>query len=150
MPKQIPLTQGQFAIVDGKNHKYLLQWKWFATWNIYTQSFYAVRKSEKRNDKRYIISMAREILGLKRGNKKQPDHINHKTLDNRESNLRTVTRQQNQFNRKNTKGYSWDKYRRKYKSRIRLNGRGMHIGYFDTSKEAHNAYLKAKKLYHKI
>ena len=80
--KKIPLTQDQFAIVDNKDFEWLNQYKWFARWEPHTQGFYAVRHSKTINGKRYMISMAREILGLKCGDKRQVDHINHNTLNN--------------------------------------------------------------------
>ena len=150
MTKRIKLTQNQFAIVDDKNYEWLSQWKWYAWWSKDTQSFYAVRHSKSVNGKRYLIYMHREILGLKRGDKKQADHIDHNTFDNRESNLRIVTRQQNHFNRKNSKGYYWNKTARKYMAQICVDGKNIYLGYFLTPKEAHNAYLEAKRKYHKI
>ena len=30
--KQIPLTQGKFAIVDDEDFAYLMQWKWFPSY----------------------------------------------------------------------------------------------------------------------
>lgn len=147
--KQIKLSQGEFAIVDNKNFEWLSQWKWNARWAKHTKSFYAIR-GKRIDSKFYEISMAREILGLKKDDKRQADHINHNTLDNRERNLRIVTSQQNTFNRKNIKGYTWNKIRRKYQARISMCGRSLSLGYFDTAKEAHNAYLKAKEKYHKI
>lgn len=149
--KKIKLTQSQFAIVDNKNYKWLIQWKWCALWHKDTQSFYAVRNGKTKDGKKYIISMAREILRLKYGdNKRYSDHINHNTLDNRELNLRVVTHQQNNWNQKNVKGYSWNKRRRKYQARIGVDGKLMALGYFETPEKAHNAYLKAKKKYHKM
>lgn len=41
--RRIPLSQGQFAIVDASNYDWLIQWKWYAQWNPKTRSFYAVR-----------------------------------------------------------------------------------------------------------
>lgn len=143
--RRIKLTQGQFAIVDAKNYKWLSQYKWFVIWNKDTKSFYAARKSGN-----YTISMAREILGLKKGDKHQADHINHSTLDNQISNLRIVTCQQNDLNRKNTKGYYWNKRGKKYYARINVNGKVIHLGCFNTPEEAHSAYLKVKEKYHKI
>ena len=128
--KRIKLTQGQFAIVDDKNYEWLNQWKWCAWWSKDTKSFYAVRRSKKRNGKSYIIRMAREILGLKCGDKREADHRNHNTLDNFNSNLRTITHQQNQF--------------------IGVNGKTMYLGLFPTAEEAHNAYLTAKRKYHNL
>lgn len=150
MFKQISLTQGQFAVVDARNYKWLSQYKWCADWNKDTQSFYAVRMSKKVNGKQYMISMTREILGLHKKDKQQVDHINHNTLNNCESNLRIVNREQNQWNRRNTKGYHWHKIAKKYQAQITANGTQIYLGYFDTPKETRNAYLKAKKLYHRI
>ena len=148
--KQIQLTQGQFTIVDFKNYKWLNQWKWYARWCEGTQSFYAMRNSKTENGKRYLIYMHREILELKKSDGKHSDHVNHNTLDNCELNLRIVTCGQNQFNQKNPKGYYWYGPTKKYHAKIRLNGKDIHLGYFPTAKEARNAYLEAKKKYHKI
>ena len=148
--KQIPLTQGQYTIVDDDIYEYLNQFKWYALWNSHTKSFYAVRKEKWKNGKWHIIPMAREILGLKYGDNRQADHIDHNTLDNRILNLRVVTCQQNQFNQKNPKGYSWCKSRQKYQAQIRINGKNTSLGRFKTAAEAHIAYLEAKKIHHII
>ena len=148
--KQIPLTHGKFSLVDDEDYKWLMRWKWYALWMSSIKSFYAVRNSKTKNGKHCLISMAREILGLKHGDKLQADHICHNTLDNRRLNLRAVTHQQNNFNQKNTKGYSWDKHAEKYRARIEFNGKYIHLGLFLTAEDAHNAYLQAKEQYHKI
>ncbi|KKL69534.1 hypothetical protein LCGC14_2113970 [marine sediment metagenome] len=148
--KRISLTQGQFAIVDDKLFDQLNKFGWYAYWNEHTKTFYAVRHGKKKNRNQYTIYMAREILGLRYGDKRQGDHINHNTLDNRISNLRVVTQNQNQWNRKNPKGYCWDESIKKYMARIRLNGKSIYLGHFCTPEEAHRMYLNAKKLYHKI
>jgi len=96
--KQITLTQGQYAIVDDWNYEWLNQWKWCAGWAKNTKSYYAMRRAKGEFDRYYTIRMHREILGLKKGDRRQADHINHNTLDNRESNLRIVNNQQNCFN----------------------------------------------------
>ena len=147
--KRIKLTQGQFAIVDDKHYEWLLQWKWYANWSNGIQSFYAMRNSKSVNGKKTIILMHREILGLKKGDKRHSDHKNHNTLDNREMNLKIVNHQQNQFNRRNVKGYYWHKKTKKYLARIVVNYKIIHLGYFNKSEEAHNAYLEAKKKYHR-
>ena len=148
---RIPLTQGLFALVDAEDYDWLNQWQWYAHWNRNAKTFYAIRNGKRTKCKpTREISMAREILGLKRGDKRHSDHINHITLDNRESNLRIVTCQQNQFNQRNPKGYYWHKIKKKYIARIKLNGKIIQLGRFLTPDEAHNAYLEAKKKYHKI
>jgi hypothetical protein len=78
------------------------------------------------------------------------DHINRNKLDNRIENLREVTKHQNNFNRNNTKGYSWCKIKNKYKARIKINNKLLWLGSFDNETDAHNAYLNAKSIYHII
>ena len=149
--KRILLTQGQYAIVDDEDFEWLSKYKWCALWNKNNQSFYAVRsKSKKEHGKASLISMARQILRLSYGDKRNSDHINHNTLDNRKSKLRIVSCQQNQFNRKSPKGYYWHKAVKKYHARIKVNGKNIYLGLFVTAKEARNAYLKAKEIYHKV
>jgi hypothetical protein len=94
MTKQIPLTRGKFAIVDNHWFEYLNQWRWLAMPSSSTGSFYAARYDKNRE----YIAMARLIKNTPRG--MECDHINHDTLDNREENLRNVTSQENQWNRK--------------------------------------------------
>jgi hypothetical protein len=77
------------------------------------------------------------------------DHINTVRTDNRISNLRIVTEQQNCFNR-NIKGYSWNKNSKKWQSEIMVNAEKKYLGCFDTIQEAKRAYLEAKKMYHII
>lgn len=78
------------------------------------------------------------------------DHIDGDPLNNRRSNLRAVTNQENHFNRKAVKGYCWDKRRRKYKSKIRVGANIIYLGYFTTEQEAKAAYLAAKQIHHVI
>ena len=77
------------------------------------------------------------------------DHIDRNRLNNNLNNLRIVSVQENAFNTK-AKGYSWHKKAQKYKSHIKINGKCLHLGYFDTEEEAHQAYLEAKTKYHII
>ena len=59
-----------------------------------------------------------------------------------------VTRQQNQFNRSNTKGYYWCKKSRKWKAQIKANGKQKYLGLFKKEEDARAAYLAAKEIYH--
>jgi hypothetical protein len=77
----------------------------------------------------------------------QIDHINGVRDDNRFINLREATMQQNNFNRF-AKGYVFDKKNKKYQARIMLSGKLIHLGLFQTTEEAHTAYLEAKVKYH--
>ena len=79
---------------------------------------------------------------------KEIDHINGNRSDNRICNLRSVTRQQNMWNKKNAKGYYFHKAAQKYAGQIRINTKAIHLGLFNTEEEARNAYLAAKEIYH--
>lgn len=77
------------------------------------------------------------------------DHINRNRSDNRISNLRIVTRQQNNFNT-DAKGFCWYKRDEKFKAQIQVDGKAIHLGYFNNAVDAREAYLKAKLKYHII
>lgn len=148
--KTIPLTQGQFAIVDNEDYEELSKHKWYA--NKTNNTFYAIRKEEQKT-----ILMHREILELTEGDGKETDHINHCGLDNRRHNVRVCTSQQNNQNRKATghtsqyKGVSWSKKDRKWQARIHKNHKHYPLGYFSNEIEAAKAYdQKAKKLFGKF
>src|SRR6185369_7423148 len=103
-PKQsyveICLTKGQVAHVDLEDAALIEQFKWSAMWNQYTNSYYAYRQI-RRNGKPTSQYMHRFLMKLDHGDKRQVDHINHDTLNNRRSNLRIVTQSENALNRKN-------------------------------------------------
>jgi hypothetical protein len=74
------------------------------------------------------------------------DHINGNKTDNRICNLRLATNQQNQRNNK-SKGFYWNKQKKKWKAHIRVEGKLKHLGLFDCPLLARLAYEKASKMY---
>jgi hypothetical protein len=80
------------------------------------------------------------------------DHINGIRDDNRICNLRSVTRQQNQWNRTTAKGYYKQIYKDSiyYIAQIYINTKRINLGSYNTEQEARNAYLQAKEKYHVI
>ena len=76
------------------------------------------------------------------------DHINGIRHDNRRSNLRIVTPQENSHNHQSAKGYYWHERVRRYKAKICVNNKQINLGSFDTEDEARDAYVAAKKIYH--
>ncbi len=152
--KKIKLTQNQFAIVDDRDFEWLNQWKWYAQWNICTNSYYTVRKSPRSEGHRNI-GMHRLIVGLEFGDPKESDHINRKTLDNRRCNLRIVDERKNQENRKDQSQYgpgvTFSKRHRtkSFRAQTKVNGKAVHIGMFATAEIAQQAranFLKEKGL----
>jgi len=80
----------------------------------------------------------------------QVDHINRNSLDNRILNLRIVTNQQNQFNRKNTRGTGFVARYNCWRSILYINGKDITKSGFKTEEEAHQHYLILKQKYHII
>lgn len=82
------------------------------------------------------------------------DHINRDPLDNKIKNLRLATRQQNAANRKmghnnfhKFKGMSYEKDRKKWLARIRVDGVLKNLGRYDNIVDAAKAYDKAALRY---
>ena len=67
------------------------------------------------------------------------DHLNGNRLDNRISNLRICTQKDNSLNRKNVKGYCFDKSKNKWIVRYR----NKFYGRYDTEEQAIKAYQLA-------
>lgn len=78
------------------------------------------------------------------------DHINGIKHDNRIENLRSVTRQQNSFNFTKSKGYTFSKTKNKFRAKIYVGGKTIHLGYFEKEEDAREAYLIGKQKYHII
>tara|TARA_R110001632_G_scaffold176038_1_gene295733 strand:- start:67 stop:618 length:552 start_codon:yes stop_codon:yes gene_type:complete len=83
------------------------------------------------------------------------DHLDRDPLNNKITNLRLCTQQQNQFNTSkrvdNTsgfKGVDWYKRDKKWRARIKQNGKRITLGCFDCPKKASEVYEnKAKELF---
>jgi len=142
--KKIPLTQGQFAIVDDKNYERLNAHKWYALKS--NRTFYAVRNSYKQKK---FIYMHREILNTPPNT--EVDHRNHNGLDNREENIRNCTRAENNGNQRKTRGTSkykgvyWNSEKKKWAAEIQCNGKRMKLGYFSSEISAAQTYDAAAK-----
>ena len=99
------------------------------------------------------ITLHNLILG-----RKWVDHKDFNGFNNRRSNLRGCTCQQNQFNKRSVKNSS-SKYKgvylvqrkngQKYAAQIRINGKNTYLGVFTSEKQAAKCYNRVAKDYHK-
>jgi len=145
-PRLIPLTRGQFAIVDAEDYPRLSKFTWFTEGR--PNNYYAVRKENGKS-----IKMHRQILNAP--DHLVVDHIDHNGLNNRKSNLRLATFTQNCQNQRRLshktsryKGVCWNKRSKKWAAAIRCNNKTYHLGYFANELDAAHAYDRAARKYH--
>lgn len=136
--KKIPLTQGQFAIVDDEDFERLSRFKWHAKKDDTLGKFYAQRKNGSGHE-----SMQHEILGSPPNPGLSIDHRNLDTLDNQKKNIRWATNQQQCRNRRGWsktgyKGVSIDHGR--FRVQMGGNKNRINVGTFGTLEEAVKAY----------
>lgn len=142
--KRIPLTRGQFALVDDDDFEWLSQWKWYALKS--RTGFVAVRNSyDRATKKQFSVSMSRSIMQAQPGH--QVDHVNHDTLDNRRENLRVCLPVQNRMNRRvfsnNSSGLKGIRRRGSdscWEAKIGIAGKKIRLGRFPSAIEAARAY----------
>lgn len=140
--KEIPLSQGMFAIVDSLDYSWLNQWKWSAYKD--RSCWYAHRQENGKK-----VRMHRLLLGLKKG--ELCDHVNGDGLDNRRSNIRKCSISQNNFNRRYTNNRT-SKYQGVSKSsgrfyaRIGYKKRVYFLGSFTKEEDAGMVYKVASQI----
>jgi hypothetical protein len=136
----IELTQGRVAIVDASDLAFLNKHNWCFS------KGYALRST------RPAVYMHRQLLHVDPG--MQVDHIDGDKLNNRRSNLRIVTNQQNAWN---MKGHSKSGFKGvvktpqgKWCARIYISKRLVHLGTFDTAANAALRYNEAARRHYGI
>ncbi|MHC4573063.1 MAG: hypothetical protein ACYS76_02840 [Planctomycetota bacterium] len=146
-PRLIPLTRGQFAIVDAEDYPRLSRFTWFAEGTH--KNYYAVRKENGKS-----IKMHRQITNAP--DHLVVDHIDHNGLNNQKKNLRLCSFAQNCRNLRSTapktskyKGVHWHKRLKKWAAQITSENKTHHLGYFHDQISAAKAYDKAAKLHHR-
>ena len=71
------------------------------------------------------------------------DHKDNDNSNNNIENLQLITQRENSVKSKKVKGYSFHKQSGLYFSRIYINKKSVHLGYFKTAEEASEAYKTA-------
>ena len=147
--KMIRLTNGETTIVDDDDYDRVSKYTW-----------YCVRSHNLSYAVGRTVSLHRLIMGAKKG--EIVDHCNRSlTLDNQRYNLRLCTPAQNRQNSKKQstrdgkicssrfKGVYRRGSEKKWHSRITINSKRIHLGYFDNEMSAAYAYEKAAMKYFK-
>jgi len=148
--KEIPLTQGQVALVDDADFDELNKYKWCA--NNQHGHWYAHRGFSV-NGKNQIVTMHAQILGTPKG--MDSDHKDNNGLHNWRDNLRVCSHQKNMENQKKRagnytsafKGVSWNKKANKWHVQICVNGKVFRLGKFTDETKAALVYDEAAKEY---
>lgn len=141
MSRLIPLTQGQYAIVDDGAFDWLNQWNWHCTGDKYAARGVSSGSKQSAGN----IGMHRVVAGAAPG--EIVDHINRDPLDNRRENLRVCSQRDNARNRRGWltgksqyKGVSYDRERCVWAAAITVNRRAVFIGRFEDESAAARAY----------
>ena len=148
--REIPLTQGQVALVSIEDYPAISQHKWYAKWYPGIKGFYAQRHVTRSPGKQDSVLMHRVILGLEKGDPREGEHKEQShTLDNRRENLRIATTAENQRNQRrnvtNKTGFKGVHQRPngKFRVDIRIDGRKRTIGSSYVAAEAARIYDRA-------
>lgn len=136
--KQIPLTQGKFALIDDPDFQSVSEHKWFAVtdgWN-----WYAARKVKKQQQRLHNFLME-PPPGVR------IDHRDGNGLNCQRRNMRISTHAQNQQNRRSKnphtsrfKGVSWRKSHKRWVAQIRVDRQVVYLGLFEREEDAARKY----------
>lgn len=134
----ICLGYGRFTLIDADQYEIVSKKKWTLSAAGYARTNGFVNGKKSAN-----VYLHRFILGLKSG--EIADHISGDKLDNRKSNLRTVTQSENIHNthckpRSSTGFRGVIKSRGKYTATITVCKKRIYMGEFLASHEAARAY----------
>jgi len=144
MAKIITLSNGERVLVSDHRYEFLSRWTWHFV------NGYAAR-SQRIDGHRVRIYMHRVIASTP--DHLQTDHINHNKLDNRDENLRNVTAAQNIANCRKGRGSFTSRYKGvqqckrddRWIASIKVDGKAVRIGAFDTEIEAAKEYNKVAR-----
>jgi hypothetical protein len=136
-------------------------YKWYPNFYKNNRSYYAksteyLGLDSNGKPKYKIHSLHKFLVDAPKGH--HVDHINHDTLDNRKSNLRVITHNQNLkhrkgANRNNKTGYrnvSYSESEGKYIVQLYLNNKNTILGKFNDVHEAGTFAEKMREKYYKI
>lgn len=136
MAREIPLTQGKVAIVDDEDYELVIKYGW-TTHSIHKKGRVVREYVRVSNPRKHGTLYLHQLINQTPPGMKT-DHRNGNPLDNRRCNLRTATNAENSRNRVggsgNTSGYkgvSFFKRDKRWRAYLVLNGKQIHLGYFN-------------------
>lgn len=144
---EIQLTRGFVTVVDAVDADLAA-----VTWTATTNGYATRHIQENKKPRSYLLHrvILSRMLDRELTRQEVTDHINGNKLDNRRSNLRLATLQQNAANSKQRsdataryKGVTWNKARQLWAAQIQTNNQSRSIGFFNTEEEAAIAYNHA-------
>jgi hypothetical protein len=135
------------VLIDSEDYDKIKNKRWCVSYDSKAKEFYV------KDTNNIYGFLHRFILNAKKG--MEVDHINHNTLDERKENLRQCNRFENARNSKisrcNTSGYKgvcYNNKRKKWASYIYYCRKRLHIGYYETQKEAALHYNHYAQMLH--
>lgn len=150
--RTILTSKGEPIYVDDADYEWLAVFAWHLDQKGYAKT--GIRCSDCKSG-HSSLKMHRMIMGLERGDLREIDHRDGNPANNQRYNLRICNSGQNQknkgrvsFNSSGYKGVSWYPARGKWHARIKVDGKCIHLGLFESAEDAHKAYCAAADKYH--
>lgn len=157
VPLHGKLARGRVALVDDGDYDLVMQYRWFVREDSkgaglkpsgpYAATWLPRSGDDSRGRNIFMHVLIMGFTGI--------DHENGNGLDNRRPNLRPATRSQNKANTSRYngripgssafKGVYWREREKRWHAMIRVNGRGISLGYFHDEMQAARAYDAAAR-----
>jgi hypothetical protein len=147
----IPLFGGLHTIIDSVDFDLVKDYTWTASTSAVSNTYYAKTIVYNKDGTKEYLTLHSLLLG-KAPEGHEIDHEDMNGLNNRRSNLRISTCQQNTRNiapQKNCKsgitGVRWDERSNRWTASIGLDRKHVHLGSFSSKEEAAEARWKAER-----
>lgn len=144
---EVKLKNNHTLLIDDADWNLVKNFKWTAHKKPPNNCYYAIATDYSSGKKKTIYL---HNLLINKPSAFTIDHINGDGLDNRRQNIRLATKSQNAGNQKlrannktGFKGVCFHKQHKLYMATIKVNYKGIHLGYFKTPESAAKAYDKA-------
>jgi hypothetical protein len=145
------------AIVDAIDLEWVRRYRWYAKWDAKSGAYYVWTGMRYRDGegKQQTMTESLHRMVMQASARLNVDHQNHNTLDNRRANLRVVTHAQNMQNLKGARkgsssgvrGVSWDAAYGKWKVGLKVNGRQIYLGRYDSLEDAEAVAIMGRQTY---